>query len=423
VVGAVDGDKQPARGRPPAAGSLGARRARQSGLSAPAGERQRLAFSTVAAEAVGVISAQWAELAERAPGDNVFFHPDFAIPAMRYLGRGDVAVATASTPTGELRGLALFNRTRLGRVAPAAKLWSHHYGPMGLPLIAPEVAEEAVAALVDGLAPPTTAASLIVPDLPLDGPVAGALFKVAKQARRPVAVLEPYVRAVLRRPADGAFDLRPMLSAGRRKEYGRLLRRLGELGRVTVEVEASPERVRAAFEEFVQLEGGGWKGRRGTALASSAGSSQFAREVVARRADAGAVRIVSLRVDRRPIAAVVCLIAGDTAFTWKIAYDESFSRFSPGAQLMIEAGSRLFADAAVRVIDSCAVADHPMIDPLWHGRRPIGTLAIGPPGGGALYGAAVAAARLEVAVLNKARQWRDRLPRPLNRLLRDLRPE
>jgi hypothetical protein len=177
-----------------------------------------------------------------------------------------------------------------------------------------------------------------------------------------------------------------------------------------------------AFEEFVRLEAAGWKGRRGTALASLQDAGPFAREVVARLADAGAVRIVSLRMNDQPLAVVICLVAGETAFTWKIAYDEAFSRFSPGAQLMMEVPGVLFAEAEIACIDSCAVADHPMIDPLWQDRRPIGTLVIGPAGGGVRHRLGLASARTEIAILNWARRWRTRLPRPLSRKLRDLRP-
>jgi hypothetical protein len=36
----------------------------------------------------------------------------------------------------------------------------------------------------------------------------------------------------------------------------------------------------------------------------------------------------------KPVAMLVTFIARETAYTWKIAHDEAFARFSPGAQLM-----------------------------------------------------------------------------------------
>jgi hypothetical protein len=92
---------------------------------------------------------------------------------------------------------------------------------------------------------------------------------------------------------------------------------------------------------------------------------------------------------------LITFIAGATAFTWKIAYDEAYARFSPGAQLMLEAARRIFAETSVSRIDSCADAGHPMIDRLWPGRMAVGTLVVGPPGGGLIYRAGVAVAKAE----------------------------
>src|SRR5262249_10566175 len=66
--------------------------------------------------------------------------------------------------------------------------------------------------------------------------------------------------------------------------------------------------------------------------------------------------------------AAITLSSGDRAWTWKIAYDEAYARFSPGVQLMLEVTETLLADNSVAQVDSCATADHPMIDHLWRER-------------------------------------------------------
>ena len=142
------------------------------------------------------------------------------------------------------------------------------------------------------------------------------------------------------------------------------------------------------------------------ALISSAATREFAREVVSNRADAGAARIDSIDLGGHPIAMVVSFAAGETAWTWKIAYDETFARFSPGAQLMLEAAKAIFSDPTIGHIDSCAAADHPMIDHLWSGRLAIGSLVIGPPGGSAVHRVGLAAARAELAARAAVRRLR-----------------
>ena len=67
--------------------------------------------------------------------------------------------------------------------------------------------------------------------------------------------------------------------------------------------------MRARFEEFLALEQAGWKGRQGTALASSAVTAAFSREALFNLAEAGKARIDSLRVGDHPVAILVSLIA------------------------------------------------------------------------------------------------------------------
>ena len=110
---------------------------------------------------------------------------------------------------------------------------------------------------------------------------------------------------------------------------------------------------------------------------------------------------------------LVSFVAGATAWTWKIAYAEDFARFSPGAQVMLEAPSHLFADGRIERIDSLASADHPMVDRLWPDRLAIGTLVIGPKPGSlratALHALGLASLRAETPARELARHLRARL--------------
>ena len=62
------------------------------------------------------------------------------------------------------------------------------------------------------------------------------------------------------------------------------------------------------------------------------------------------------------------LESGTTAWCWKIAYDETFARYSPGVQLLMETTQELLDDPNVTRADSCATAGHPMIDHIWRER-------------------------------------------------------
>ena len=62
------------------------------------------------------------------------------------------------------------------------------------------------------------------------------------------------------------------------------------------------------------------------------------------------------------------LASGDTAWCWKIAYNEGFARSSPGVQLVCDLTESLLAEPAPLRVDSCAAAGHPMIDHVWRER-------------------------------------------------------
>jgi CelD/BcsL family acetyltransferase involved in cellulose biosynthesis len=347
------------------------------------------------------LAGEWGMLADEALQQNPLFLPGFVLPAARSLAAG-VRIATVRDAAGRLTALAPVTLIRLGRVAPALRVWSHDYGPLGGPLLAGSVAGDAA----DGLIEAAGGAALAVPDLALDGPVAGALLRAAAAAGRKVAVHGRHERAAFR--TDRGTDPRAMLSPRRRKEYGRQLRRLAEEGRVQQESIADPAAVIAAFDEFLALEAAGWKGARGTAMAVRAETRDFAREAVARLAGAGSIRIEALRFDGRMIAGLVSILSGRAAVTWKIAYDESFARFSPGAQVMLDAPVAL-AKANVTHVDSLATADHPLANHVWPDRITIGTLVVGPARGVLRHRLALASLAAEGRARTLAKRLRDRV--------------
>jgi hypothetical protein len=77
------------------------------------------------------------------------------------------------------------------------------------------------------------------------------------------------------------------------------------------------------------------------------------------------------------IACLIVFIENGCAYTWKTAYDENFSAYSPGTLLMIEVTRTHLDDPNIMATDSCAVPDHPVMSRIWSERRAIGTLVIG----------------------------------------------
>jgi hypothetical protein len=163
----------------------------------------------------------------------------------------------------------------------------------------------------------------------------------------------------------------------RRKEVRRQWRRLNETGAVALGAAAGTSAIGGAIDNFLALEAAGWKGRAGTAAAGHSDLQRFVRKAVAGLTAEGKATIDRLFVDGRAIAAAIVLRSGRSAWFWKIAYDEAFARFSPGVLLSVALTEALLEDLGVVQADSCATADHPMIDHIWRERLPLCNRLVG----------------------------------------------
>jgi CelD/BcsL family acetyltransferase involved in cellulose biosynthesis len=363
---------------------------------------------------LGSIAAEWRELATRALDPNIFYEPAFALEAARVFGRdaGAVLVWSGTSPR-QLLGFfpARIEQRRYGLRLPVLVGWTHPYAPLGMPLVEREAAEPVIAAWLDHLADnPELPGLLLLPFLPEDGPFAAALDAILRRAQMPAADFNRHRRAQL---VPG--DARPLyiertLSQHKRKELRRSVRRLGDVGAILFTTATEPEPVAAALQDFFKLESRGWKGQAGTAAACHDGVRGFITAAIAGLAADGKVAINRILIDGRAIAVTITLRGADAAWFWKIAYDEAFSRYSPGVILTLAVTEELLDDTTLARTDSCAVANHPMIDHLWRERLALGDrlIAVRPQ---AAFASARRLERLRAAGIGAAKTIRGRFRR------------
>ncbi|NMG41169.1 GNAT family N-acetyltransferase [Chelativorans sp. ZYF759] len=323
-------------------------------------------------------------LAARTIEPNVFFNPRFLAPAMPRLEDKEVRLAVmrdGDDLRSRLRLLVPFTleRSSLPLGVPVMRTWSNIYGPLGTPLLD---RDDPSAVLEDFLAmlsrPHLKLPRVFVfPEIRLDGAFAGILRLVATSNNLPLTVTNEYERSHVISQLDGEGYMRATLNSHRRGEFRRLLRRLQEQGELSYEVARTPEDIRAATEAFLSLEASGWKGRERTAMAVDRFRAAFAREAIDRLAELDMCRIHALRLNGRVIASLVVFVEAGIAYTWKTAFDETLSAFSPGALLMIEVTKTHLEDPNIEMTDSCAAPNHPLVGRLWGETRPIGTMVLG----------------------------------------------
>jgi hypothetical protein len=267
-----------------------------------------------------------------------------------------------------------------GGVGPSImRAWANVFGPNGSPLIDGDDAAGVCEELLEILARPhlNLPQVLVLPQIYADGAAARTLRMAALARDFPVYVTTPQTRAVLDTELDGEAYLKTTLTAHHRRGYGRLKRRLSEHGTLEFNIARDPDSVFQRMEEFILLEVSGWKGRKQTALLSDRMQTAFARETVNSFAERDMARIMTLDLNGRAVASLIVLIEAGIAHTWKIAFNESLERFSPGMLLIIEATKSFIDDPNVKSADSCAVPEHPMMNRIWSDRKALQTLVIG----------------------------------------------
>lgn len=362
----------------------------------------RLSVKWVPLARLAADPAAWQDLAGRALEPNVFLDPDFARASLTArLGGANIGAVVVREGTrmvallpGKIQGLTS------ARPVSAFVAWTHPFAPLSTPLVDRDMAAEAVAAMFAYL--PRMPGAPRVASFPLvseDGPVARLLAQHASVYRFGV-----HQRAALMAWRSGALAASP----SKLKELRRQRRRLAEAGALSHETVTDIRGADSAIIDYLNVEASGWKGRSGEALLGDSERTQFFMQAVAALVGAGKARIDLLRLDGRTLAAAVTLLSGDRAWFWKTAYDEASARFSPGVQLALDLTEALSKDERIKLVDSCAVADHPMIDHLWGGRIAMADWLV-PLAGQASFAAAIAAEQVRRAVVSGAKAVRGRL--------------
>ncbi|TIR23224.1 MAG: GNAT family N-acetyltransferase [Mesorhizobium sp.] len=323
-------------------------------------------------------------LSARTVEPNVFFNPRFLAPAMPRLEDREVRLAVirdGDEYRNRLRLLVPFSveRPAIPLGVPVMRTWSSPFGPLGTPLVDRDDPVGVIEDFFSMLSRPHLKLPkvFVLPDMRLDGPVASLLTSFADSRGLTLVTTGKVERPVLESDADGEDYLKASLRAHHYREFRRLKRRLADHGKLEHVVARGPDEIRHAIESFLTLEAAGWKGRERTAMAIDRYRAAFAREAVHRLAEQDMCRIHLLTLDGRAIACLVVFVEAGVAYTWKTAYDETLSAYSPGTLLMIEVTKQHLDDPNIVMTDSCAVPDHPVMSRLWSERKPMGTLVVG----------------------------------------------
>ena len=333
--------------------------------------------------------AAWADLARHAVEVNSFYEPWYFLAATRS------QVATAArwqilvlehTEKSRTQWVGFFPFRVIGsRWSPqgqSLQLVIHDQSYLSSPLVRRGFVPEVLDQLFKHLRQDSSSPGVMHwPLCAVDGPIYQGLVDIVRRDLLSTFVRESYNRALLKTWKGPNSDevcqdyLLQSLGGHHFRDIRRQRRRLNEAGELEFQTLENQAEVPIWTEWFLQLEAAGWKGREGTALASTAHTRRFAHEMIQSGFEQGRVEMVGLFQRGEPLALKLNLISETGSFSYKIAYNEEFAKLSPGVQMEVDY-VRHFQTTGREWIDSCAVADHSMINRIWAERRTMQDLQI-----------------------------------------------
>jgi CelD/BcsL family acetyltransferase involved in cellulose biosynthesis len=277
---------------------------------------------------VAGLAGEWDGLAERVRA-NPFVRSGWTAAWWQAFGRGSLEIV-ALRRDGQLAGVLPLRRIA-GVIASPTNWHTPVFGPL--------VEDRAAAAsLFDWLlarGPRHVALSFLdTEDLALAALADAAAAHDYRMAVRQ-RLRSPYLAL-----GTGEGDADRKLTGKRRREIRRRRRLLEDQGELAFEVSAGADGRDELLEEGFRIEALGWKGARGTAIASRAQTRGFYDDVARWAAERGWLRLCFLRLNRRPLAFDLALEHEGHHYLLKTGYDPAYRAASPGVLLRHEAIAR-----------------------------------------------------------------------------------
>jgi len=330
---------------------------------------------------------QWQLLAQKTAEANVFYEPAPFLAAIDNLTNGVqfccIFIYKKDATGRNLTGFAPFLRAYIGPTQQhiCYRTFVHLHCYLCTPLIHSDHVEESIDVLLSWINSTPDGVHLFgFYNLAIGGRVSQQLVGKLSQKKQPFITGPSHKRAFITLNGDADQYFLNAYSRHRRKEFRRIRRKLGELGALSIETQEADDDDGSWIDRFLTLENRGWKGERGFAMDKSMADSAFFYQLIQSQGATHKLILHTLWLDNKAIAMKCNLVSADGAgsFAFKITYEESYAKYSPGVLLELDNIMDLFnRNNHLQWMDSCADPNHPMIDNLWRERRDMGDILCG----------------------------------------------
>lgn len=107
-------------------------------------------------------------------------------------------------------------------------------------------------------------------------------------------------------------------------------KKFAKLENFELETSRQPQDLPRLLEEFLQVEGSGWKAQQGSAIAQDQTLVDFYKRIIHGNSTQLESEISIIRVEGQPISGQLSVICEGTQYLLKIGYDEKFEKLAPG---------------------------------------------------------------------------------------------
>ena len=317
------------------------------------------------------LQSGWERLAASSVWKNLSFEPFFLIPALKHLNDVNARVLVVESidegPTGhesQLVGLVpLYERSFHRLPIKCVNIWKHDQCFDGTPLIHQDFACDALQCMTTFLG--THFGLFNLDTVSAEPGILNALQQMIKSRGLKRFVRDSWERAAIIPADDPEAYVTKHVSKSIKKTTRRLSRRLEEQGKVEFEISNETSDHLQLAEQFLDIEASGWKGKNDTALACHKNTKDFYLDMITRSSVADKARFVSLKLDGNPIAIISDLQSNGVISSYKTAYDDNFSEYSPGGQNELENVLLLAQNRDITLADSCTEPDNDRINRMW----------------------------------------------------------
>ena len=258
-------------------------------------------------------------------------------------------------------------------------IWNHPYSLFLAPIVDREFAYDSFRALLNWNRSNFGSRSLLMlPELRSGSAFFEILTDIIRKDELQSHVTNVHARAFFRPRYSAQEYLDSVGTAHHRKEFRRQERRLSELGKLTYDEYQPSDGLTQWVEDFISLEMTGWKGKESSAFGCNEDHRAWLHSVVAEAERRKALMFLALKLMGKPIAMKLNFLAPPGGYTFKIAFDESYSKYSPGVLLELENIRRLHDRPNIRWMDSIAVAEHSLANRVWLDREAVLTTLVAP---------------------------------------------